>query len=654
MLELAVVSDLGNLEKPIDDIYQGENKIYQIIINGFGNLHTADYNLWVIYELPSGTVHVSDKIPIGADRTDKIVTITDGVLAEEGILKIQAVISTGNNIFNIAEDYVSGDCDYPIYKSRVYEFFVNDSIDVIKEILPSESTISQEARDYLRYVANQIIAEELQFDSALSDTSVNAVQNKTLKAVLAEKSDTNHTHDDRYASKVNPKTTGTFSHNRKTDSPVGTGSVALGSSCTASGYYSIAIGNETTASGPSSYAEGSGSVASGGTSHAEGQQTIAAGSEQHVEGRLNISDPNSEYIHIAGNGSLSNGRSNAHTLDWSGNAWFAGDVKTGGANYNDGDKLATENYVDSSSSEVLDESMEAVGTLLRAMASVNIAADAASEPSATHSYATPLGVKTYVETGLSNKSDLSHTHDDRYYTETEVDAFLTDKADVTAIPSVPTISLNIAEDAASDDKTASPKAVKAYVDAAITSAVLYESDVSLTEFSQGGFVFDADDNPIVAYRDDSLQIISRNLLTAITNGGNMTINGYPLIKSDFYDPEHSSTLLGYWLTYNATAISPIQWKKIDNSKPIVLFYVELSNYSAALFTSEELIAITHILVKCQGTLALAEIIPIVPDIATDILVDAASDDKTVSPKAVKRYVDAAISAAITSAIGGSY
>ena len=39
-----------------------------------------------------------------------------------------------------------------------------------------------------------------------------------------------------------------------------------------------------------------------------------------------------------GNGSGSN-KSNAHTLDWSGNAWFAGDVYTGstsGKNKDDG------------------------------------------------------------------------------------------------------------------------------------------------------------------------------------------------------------------------------------------------------------------------------------------------------------------------------
>ena len=40
-----------------------------------------------------------------------------------------------------------------------------------------------------------------------------------------------------------------------------------------------------------------------------------------------------------GNGTERNIRSNAHTLDWQGNAWFAGDVYTGstsGTNKDDG------------------------------------------------------------------------------------------------------------------------------------------------------------------------------------------------------------------------------------------------------------------------------------------------------------------------------
>lgn len=125
---------------------------------------------------------------------------------------------------------------------------------------------------------------------------------------------------------------------------------AEGSYTTASGDSSHAEGNTTTASGQSTHAEGQGAKANGIISHAEGWSTIASGNYQHVQGQFNIEDTSNQYSHIVGNGSIK-GRSNAHTLDWSGNAWFSGDVYTGstsGTNKDDGSKkLATEEYVNS-------------------------------------------------------------------------------------------------------------------------------------------------------------------------------------------------------------------------------------------------------------------------------------------------------------------
>lgn len=57
-----------------------------------------------------------------------------------------------------------------------------------------------------------------------------------------------------------------------------------------------------------------------------------------------------DYVHVVGNGVSEDTRSNAHTLDWSGNAWYSGDVyvgSTSGTNKDEGSKkLATEEYVD--------------------------------------------------------------------------------------------------------------------------------------------------------------------------------------------------------------------------------------------------------------------------------------------------------------------
>ena len=99
---------------------------------------------------------------------------------------------------------------------------------------------------------------------------------------------------------------------------------------TASGYASHVEGGGCHAIGSCSHVEGLASTASGNQSHAEGRYTIAAGGAQHVEGVANIEDAESQYIHIAGNGTWEQ-RSNAHTLDWNGNAWFAGDIYVGSA-----------------------------------------------------------------------------------------------------------------------------------------------------------------------------------------------------------------------------------------------------------------------------------------------------------------------------------
>ena len=101
----------------------------------------------------------------------------------------------------------------------------------------------------------------------------------------------------------------------------------------ATGYNSHAEGRFTKATGNQSRTEGSGTIASGYQSHSEGFYTIASGTNQHVQGKYNIDDVDSEgnalntYAHIVGNGKSNTARSNAHTLDWDGNAEFQGDVK---------------------------------------------------------------------------------------------------------------------------------------------------------------------------------------------------------------------------------------------------------------------------------------------------------------------------------------
>ena len=122
----------------------------------------------------------------------------------------------------------------------------------------------------------------------------------------------------------------------------GRASHAEGNNTTASGRASHAEGNSVEASGVSSHAEGMMTISSGGVSHAEGRGTIASSDYQHVQGKYNVADTSNKYAHIVGNGTADNARSNAHTLDWNGNAWYQGKITIGA----DNKELATQEYVD--------------------------------------------------------------------------------------------------------------------------------------------------------------------------------------------------------------------------------------------------------------------------------------------------------------------
>ena len=104
------------------------------------------------------------------------------------------------------------------------------------------------------------------------------------------------------------------------------GSHAEGHRTTASGESSHAEGYKTESEGKYSHTEGCETNAIGIASHAEGTGTIALFDNQHVEGKYNCLDDN--YIHVVGNGTSNEDRSNAHTIDEKGNAWYSGDVST--------------------------------------------------------------------------------------------------------------------------------------------------------------------------------------------------------------------------------------------------------------------------------------------------------------------------------------
>ena len=103
------------------------------------------------------------------------------------------------------------------------------------------------------------------------------------------------------------------------------------------GSYSHVEGYANTVSNTMCHAEGYNNNANGEYSHVEGHSNTGSNYGVHVEGRGNITSNNWQHVGgqynqvvgnmavIIGNGSSSE-RSNAYTLDWNGNGWFAGDV----------------------------------------------------------------------------------------------------------------------------------------------------------------------------------------------------------------------------------------------------------------------------------------------------------------------------------------
>lgn len=229
----------------------------------------------------------------------------------------------------------------------------------------------------------QKIDEKFLPDNVAMDEDVRSAQTAANNAQTAA-NNAQSTADSKM-DKTNPVGTGSFSMNRKADTTVGGNSHAEGNNNTASGWFTHAEGSGTTASGTNAHAEGFYTIASGHTSHAEGYQTEATGdyahsegynskasgnyahaegmsilassSYQHVQGKWNIEDTKVKHAHIVGNGTSKTARSNAHTLDWSGNAWYSGDVyvgSTSGTNRDEGSKkLATEEYVRSAHNQLV-------------------------------------------------------------------------------------------------------------------------------------------------------------------------------------------------------------------------------------------------------------------------------------------------------------
>lgn len=121
----------------------------------------------------------------------------------------------------------------------------------------------------------------------------------------------------------------------------------------------ILNGNTNKASGDYALAEGKGTTSAGTATHAEGIGTFTRAVAQHVHGTYNELDGagspqwKGKYVTIVGNGEDENNRSNAHTLDWDGNAWFKGKVYVGGTSMDNATALDLSDYYTKSETDEL-------------------------------------------------------------------------------------------------------------------------------------------------------------------------------------------------------------------------------------------------------------------------------------------------------------
>ena len=332
ILENAILLENQNVASPVDPTFTGfvANETYQVSLDGEEFDAVAFFSRGIVcISNVSASVFESGKLPAnywivasGSEFPDAVAVIGDGTFAGKAI------------------------------SVRFETTVVERKWDVKKlpyDLLPDQ--LFSTLREMMEKLSSQI--KSLQVDPVFSGSFS---QNRKPEGIIgnnshAEGNSTTASGNNSHAEGSKTTATGNNSHAEGNHTAAdGFGSHAEGSHTTASGEDSHAEGSNTAADGFGSHAEGNSTTASGNNSHAEGVWTVASASAQHVEGMYNIDDnSNSDKLHIVGNGEY-NKRSNAHTLDKSGNAWYAGDVyvgSTSGTNRDAGSKkLATEAYVD--------------------------------------------------------------------------------------------------------------------------------------------------------------------------------------------------------------------------------------------------------------------------------------------------------------------
>lgn len=203
------------------------------------------------------------------------------------------VPSSGSDSSNLFDEW--------IYIDEKWEKFGGGSIDIPEQVQANWNENDDTKKDFIQN------KPPIKAGTGINSTIVNILSNNIASGEAS------------YAEGGSTIASGDYSH-------------AEGGATKATGSYSHAEGANTQASGIASHSEGIQTRAIGDQSHAEGLYTIANHSAQHVFGVWNLEDDSSNtaglpgnYVEIVGNGT-GRQRSNARTLDWSGNEWLAGNL----------------------------------------------------------------------------------------------------------------------------------------------------------------------------------------------------------------------------------------------------------------------------------------------------------------------------------------
>lgn len=248
---------------------------------------------WVAWKAVRGSASllIGELSTSTANITDNTLITTSAASGETGTWYRRAAVRFWN--------YIKGKAD-AVYAAISH---THDASDIVSGILPAERGGTQNGNGYIQM--GQKSGTTVGFCS-----TAEGLQTQSLGL---------YCHAEGYAT-----TAGTTASNSAY-------AHSEGQNTTASGNASHSEGSYTTSSGGSSHAEGSNTVASGRYSHSEGWYTTANHRSQHVFGEYNTADNSSaegfgrgNYVEIVGNGASESSRSNARTLDWSGNEWIAG------------------------------------------------------------------------------------------------------------------------------------------------------------------------------------------------------------------------------------------------------------------------------------------------------------------------------------------